>query len=112
MTLPSHSTRIAMAASPAPRNTALMRNSSTTVMLPPSIIRVKPLPLATTRGEAPIILSKFVPCHAPKPPIRHEMKMPMRIVCAAARDAPSASRSPVRRATSAEAPIDSPIATV
>ena len=52
--LPNHSTRIAIAASPAPRKTALMRNSSTTVTLPPSITRVKPLPDATTSGDAPI----------------------------------------------------------
>ena len=38
--LANQRTRIAMAASPAPRKIALMRNSSSTVALPPSIIRV------------------------------------------------------------------------
>ncbi len=35
-----HSERMAMAASPAPRNTALIRNSSSTAALPPSSTRV------------------------------------------------------------------------
>ena len=39
MALANQSTRIAMAASPAPRNTALIRKSSSTVPLPPSITR-------------------------------------------------------------------------
>ena len=35
--LPSHSMRIAMAGSPAPRKIALLRNSSVTVALPANI---------------------------------------------------------------------------
>ncbi len=37
MTLPSHSIRIAIAGSPAPRKIALLRNSSVTVALPANI---------------------------------------------------------------------------
>jgi hypothetical protein len=36
----SHSERIAIVASPAPRKIALIRNRSSTVPLPPSITRV------------------------------------------------------------------------
>ena len=56
--LPSHSTRIAIAASPAPRKTALMRNSSTTVTLPPSMTRVNCSPDWITSGDAPISRSR------------------------------------------------------
>ena len=42
MALANQSTRIAIAASPAPRNMALIRNSSSTVPLPPSMTRAKP----------------------------------------------------------------------
>ena len=51
---PRNSTRMAIAASPAPRKTALIRNSSMTVTLPPSITRVNALPDCTTSGDAPI----------------------------------------------------------
>ena len=47
-TLPRISTRMATAASPAPRKTAFCRNSRSTVALPASISRVNPLPVATT----------------------------------------------------------------
>ena len=40
MPLASQSVRMLIAASPAPRKEALIRNSSTTVMLPPSMVRV------------------------------------------------------------------------
>ena len=46
MMLANHSTRMAMAASPAPRNTALMRKSSSTVPLPPTITRGNVEPIA------------------------------------------------------------------
>ena len=49
--LPNHSTRMAIAASPAPRKTALIRNSRTTVTLPPSITRVNALPDAIDLGR-------------------------------------------------------------
>ena len=48
MVLANHSTRIAMAASPAPRKMALMRNSSITVPQPPSITRENVDPVART----------------------------------------------------------------
>ena len=54
MVLANHSTRIAMAASPAPRNTALIRKSSSTVPLPPSITRENVRPVRTTSSLAPI----------------------------------------------------------
>jgi len=44
----SHSTRIAIAASPAPRKIALMRKSSRMTTLPPSITRVYVWPVAMT----------------------------------------------------------------
>src|SRR2546426_10195577 len=42
--LASHSTRIAIAASPAPRNTPLIRNISRITTFPPSMIRAYGLP--------------------------------------------------------------------
>ncbi len=50
----THSSRIATAASPAPRKMALFKNKSSTTPLPPSAIRAYPLPVATIAGEAPI----------------------------------------------------------
>ncbi len=52
--LANHRTRIAIAASPAPRKMALMRNSSRTLPLAPSITRVKLAPVRTTSSLAPI----------------------------------------------------------
>ena len=52
-----HSTRIAIAASPAPRNTALIRNSIMITPLAPSMIVVNAA-LATTAGDAPMNRSK------------------------------------------------------
>ena len=49
-----HKLFIAIAASPAPRKMPLIRNSSIMATLPPSIIRVKVEPSATTSGLAPM----------------------------------------------------------
>ena len=54
--LASHSTRIAIAASPAPRKTALIRNSIRMTPLPPSTIAVYD-ECARTSGDAPISAS-------------------------------------------------------
>ena len=55
----SHKTRMAIAASPDPRKTALIMKSMTTVAFPASMTLVNPAPLATTEGEAPINESNF-----------------------------------------------------
>ena len=47
MLFASHSTRMAIAASPAPRNTALIRNSSRITTFPPSMIRAYVLPIVS-----------------------------------------------------------------
>ena len=112
MALPIHSTRIATAASPAPRNAALIRNSSTIVALPPSITRVKVLPVAMTSGDAPISASSAGAYQAPATPMMADTTTPIAMACTAAVAAPSASCSPMRRATIAVAPIDNPIASV
>ncbi len=108
MALASHSTRIATAASPAPRKMALMRNSITTDTLPPSITRVKLLPLRTTSGSAPISPSSCGAKTTPTTPSASETPSPSRSVCAAVCAAPSGSCSPVRRATIAIAPMPRP----
>ena len=59
--LPSHNTRIAIAASPAPRKTALIKKSRTTVAFPPRSTRVNPLPVDTTASVAPITRSRLAP---------------------------------------------------
>ena len=53
----THSSRIAIAASPAPRKIALLRNNMTIAPQPPNAIRAYPEPLETISGEAPISLS-------------------------------------------------------
>ena len=111
-TLPSHSTRIAIAASPDPRNTAFSRNSRTIVTLPPSITRVNPLPDSITAGDAPINANSVGAHGAAANAIVPAMMTPSSSDWPAARAAPSGSCSPVRRATIAVAPIESPIATV
>ena len=56
--LASHSTRMAVAASPAPRKTALIRNNRKMVALPAKIMRVYPLPILTTSSVPPITRSR------------------------------------------------------
>ena len=51
--------RMAMAASPAPRKMALLRNSMTMAPQPPSAMRAYPEPVATMAGDAPISCSSF-----------------------------------------------------
>jgi hypothetical protein len=81
------------------------------VALPPSITRVKPLPLATMRASAPIRRSKSSANTAPAAPIASASARPSAIPCVAVRAAEPMSFSPTRRATSAITPIDTPIAT-
>ena len=106
------STRIATAASPAPRKTAFWRNSSSTVALPASISVVNPLPERTTLSVAPMSRKSAGAKGAANIAIAAAISSPSTIDCPAARAAPSSSCSPVRRATSAVAPIDSPSAAV
>ena len=54
MMFETHSSRMAMAASPAPRKIALLRKSRTTAQLPPSAMRAYQLPVAMMSGVAPI----------------------------------------------------------
>jgi hypothetical protein len=106
----SQSVRIAMAASPAPRKTALMRKIRNTLMLPPSITRVKPLPCAIADGDAPMSARRSVAKIAPTPPSAAATPAPRRMICTAARAAPSLSFWPMRRATTAVPAIESPMA--
>jgi len=108
--LANQSTRIAIAASPAPRKIALMRKSSMIVALPPSITRAKVEPLASTDGDAPISASRRGARAAPATPRPAATMTPSTIACTAARAAPSRSCSPVRRATTAVAPMERPTA--
>ena len=110
MMLANHSTRMAMAASPAPRKTALMRKRSSTVPLPPTITRGNVDPIASTSSRAPIITSRSGPNAMPTAPIRMATPIPRIIACTALSAARSGSFSPMRRATVAAAPIERPIA--
>ena len=110
MALANHNTRIAIAASPAPRKIALIMKSKTTEALQASITVVKPDPLAITEAEAPIKPSSLGASGAPISAITIEIISASAIACTAARAAPSGFFSPVRRAMVAIAPILSPIA--
>ena len=105
-----HSTRIAIAASPAPRKTALIRNSIRMTPLKPNRIAVK-RELARTSGVAPIRPSSGRAKTKPRMPSGTATHSPSTIACTAALAAPSGSCSPIRRATIAVAPIPRPIAT-
>ena len=106
------SVRMAIAASPAPRNTALMRNSRNTLAFPPSITWVKPVPVRMTDSEAPRIPRSWGANVTPRTASTPAMTSPSPIACTAARAAPSGFFSPMRRATVAAAPIDAPMASV
>ena len=67
--LASQSARMVMAASPAPRKLALIRNSNRTVTSPASMSRAYPEPIAITAGEAPIAPSSVGAKRPPKKPI-------------------------------------------
>ena len=110
MPLASHSVRIAIAGSPAPRKAALIMNSKITVTLPPSMTRGKRPPIAITSGDAPIAASRRCPANAPTTPTTTASPSPSAMACTAARAAPLGSFSPMRRATIAAPPIDNPIA--
>jgi hypothetical protein len=108
----SHSTRIAIAASPAPRKIALIRKSMTITTFPPSITRAYVAPMVCTAGLAPITASRRGASATPTTPITTATISPSAIPCTAASAAASAFFSPMRRATTAVTPIDSPIAAV
>ena len=110
MALAIHSTRIAIAASPAPRNTALIRNSIMMTPLKPNRIAVND-EWASTSGLAPISASVGRANEKPSRPTGTATSRPSAIACTAAIAAPSGSFSPMRRATVAVAPMPSPIAT-
>ena len=105
-----HKTRIAIAASPAPRNTALIRNNIMMTPLKPNRMAVKD-ECARTSGVAPINPSNGRANAKPARPAGTATSRPSAIACTAAIAAPSGSFSPMRRATVAVAPIPSPIAT-
>ena len=65
MPLARISVRMEIVGSPAPRKAALIRNSRMTVTLPPSITRVKRLPIAITSCDAPIAASRRGAASAP-----------------------------------------------
>src|SRR4051794_22961959 len=98
MLFASHSVRIAIAASPAPRRAALIRKSNSTVTLPPSITRVNVPPVATTPGEAPMRTSNRGPSVAPRAPTITASPTPSTIACTAALAAPRGSPPPRRAA--------------
>ena len=74
----NHSTRIAIAASPAPRKTALMRKSITTVPLPPSMTRANVDPVRSTSSLAPMSASSCGPKRMPIVPKMAAAPSPMR----------------------------------
>jgi len=83
-----HSTRIAIDASPAPRNTALMRNSIRMTPLKPIRIAVNE-EWASTSGVAPISASSGRAKEKPSRPTGTETSKPSAIACTAAIAAPS-----------------------
>ena len=110
--LASQSTRIAIAASPAPRKMALIKNSIRMMTLPPSITRAYVAPIACTDALAPITPRRRGARLTPTIPITTATAMPSAIPWTAASAAPSTFFSPMRRATIAVTPIESPIAAV
>jgi hypothetical protein len=87
-----------------------MRKSIMTVPLPPSITRAKSDPIRITSSPAPMTRRSRGPKAIPTVPKMAATANPRRIDWIAARAAPSRSFSPIRRATTAAAPIESPIA--
>ena len=81
-------TRIAIAASPAPRKTALIRNSIMMTPLQPSMIAVND-ECTRTSGVAPMIVSSGRANRNPKIPTGTARNRPSAIACTAARAAPS-----------------------
>ena len=68
--------------------------------------------MATTFSSAPMIRRKSGANATPPMPNTTASASPIRMACAAARDAPSSSPSPIRRDTTAVTPMLSPIASV
>src|ERR1700692_2670493 len=111
MMFDTHSRRMAMAASPAPRKIALLRNRRRTAKLPPRQILAYPLPVETISGVAPIRRNKFGANKKQGMPMATEMIRPRVIACTPATAAPSGSFSPMRRATIAVVDKLSPMPT-
>jgi len=88
----------------------LIRKSSTTVPLPPSITRANVDPVRRTSSLAPMRASSRGPKITPTIPKTAAAPNPITIDCTALRAAPSWSFSPTRRATVAAAPMERPIA--
>jgi len=108
MPLASQRARIAVAASPAPRKMALIRKSRQTETFAPSRMRVKCTPCSSTHGEAPIARSRSGAKKAPAADSGMPKISPSAIAWTAVRAAASSSFSPMRRATSEVAPMESP----
>ena len=109
--LASQSDRIATAASPAPRKMALIRNNHITVRLPPSMMAANSRPCDANSGVAPRSCSRSVAHTTPAKLISTDSTRPVRRACTAATAASSGEPSPIRRATIAVAPMQSPMAT-
>ena len=82
------------------------------VAFPPRRTRAYPDPSATTSGSAPSRRRNCGANRTPHTPIAAESPTPSAIACTAERAAPSGSPAPIRRATIAVTPIESPIAIV
>ena len=103
-------TRIAIVASPAPRNAALMRKRRITVASPPRMMRAYPVPAAITSGVAPMRPSRCGAKRNPDVPRTLATASPSRTACTVTRAAASWFFSPMRRDTIAVTPMLSPIA--
>src|SRR6266700_4000150 len=110
MMLATQSTRMATPASPAPRNTPLIRNSIRMVPEELIIIRLYKEPTRRISGPALISANSLGARGKQNEKIRTAIAKPRKIACTAACAAPSLSCSPVRRATTAVAPILKPTA--
>ncbi len=106
----TQSTRMATAASPAPRKTPLIRNSIRMVPDALIMIRLYVEPTCRIAGPAPISASSLGAKGKQNEKIRTATSKPSKIACTAACAAPSLSCSPMRRATTAVAPILKPTA--
>lgn len=111
MAFASHNTRMAIAASPAPRKIAFCRKSSMMLAFPPSITIVNRALSPSSAGSAPISASSRRALNPPAKAMIVETMMPSASTCTAATAAPSRSFSPIRLDTVAVAPMHSAIAT-
>lgn len=106
----SQSARIATAASPTARKIALTTKRRKMVALPPIISAVYDEPVETTSASAPMSASRRGAAIAPTSPRSAASAIAMTTTCTAATAAPPASFSPARRAMTAVAAADRPIA--